>query len=75
MAIAADNPEEAAEILKISLSAERLKLVEAEQFQIVDSADEAESVDTHLAENIRDWEPGRSTVWGTIHVYVGNRHS
>jgi len=57
------------------LSAERLKLVEAEQFQVVDSAEQAESFDSHLAENMRNWEPGRSTVWGTIHSYIGERRS
>jgi hypothetical protein len=25
-----------------------------------------------LADNIRQWEPGRRTVWGTIHVYLAD---
>jgi hypothetical protein len=75
MAIAADDAEDAAEVLNDSLSAEHLKLVGAEQFHLADSAEHVNSFDSQLAENMRNWEPGRSTVWGTIHAYIGERRS
>ena len=50
MAIDADEAEEAVEILRESLAAERLKLVEAERVHAVDGAQQAESLDDHLAD-------------------------
>jgi hypothetical protein len=75
MAIDADEAEEAVEILRESLAADGLKLVEAERVHAVGGAGQVESLDDHLADNMREWEPGRRTVWGTIHCYVGDRHA
>jgi hypothetical protein len=33
--------------------------------------DEIEEIDEHLADNFREIEPGKRTVWGTIHCYRG----
>jgi hypothetical protein len=73
MAVDAEDEEEAVDVLAGALAAERLVLVEAELLQAVSGAQDAERVDDHLADNMRDWEPGRRTVWGTIRCYVGNR--
>ena len=35
------------------------------------SLSDVEEVDDHLAANLRDIEPGKQTVWGTIHGYKG----
>jgi len=75
MAIDADEAEEAVEMLRKSLAADRLKLVEAERVHAVDSAQQAELLDDHLANNMREWEPGRRAVWGTIHCYIGDRYA
>jgi hypothetical protein len=72
-AVDAEDEEEAVDVLAGALAADRLVLVEAELLQAVSGAQDAERADDHLADNMRDWEPGRRTVWGTIHRYVGNR--
>jgi hypothetical protein len=74
MAVDACDAEEAAHVLATSLAADKLRLVEAERIHAVEGAGQAELLDEHLAENLSEWEPGRRTVWGTIHGYVGNRH-
>jgi hypothetical protein len=33
--------------------------------------DEVEEIDDHLAKNFREIEPGKQTVWGTLHCYKG----
>lgn len=33
--------------------------------------DEIEQIDEHLAVNFREIDAGKSTVWGTIHCYMG----
>ena len=75
MAINADDSDGAVDVLRESLAADKLKLVEAERIHVVDGAQQAASLDDHLADNMREWEPGRPTVWGTIHCYVGDRHA
>ncbi len=75
MAIDADDSEDAVKFLRESLAADKLKLIDAERVHVVDCAQQAASLDGHLSDNIREWEPGRRTVWGTIHCYVGDRHA
>lgn len=73
MAVDADDAEDAIYVLRESLAADQLKLVEAERIHAIDGAHQAASLDRHLSENIGAWEPGRRTVWGTIHCYAGDR--
>jgi hypothetical protein len=48
-----------------------LRVLEIDDVQEVFSFTEVEEVDDHLATNLRDIEPGKQTVWGTIHGYKG----
>lgn len=73
MAIDANEADEAIEGIGASLASVSLKLVSAERVHVVEGPNDVESLDDHLADNIRDWEPGRRTVWGTIHLYAGDR--
>jgi hypothetical protein len=75
MAIDADDAEDVVDVLRESLAADKLKLIEAERVHVVDGAQQAASLDDHLSDNMREWEPGRRTVWGTIHCYVGDRRA
>jgi hypothetical protein len=34
--------------------------------------DEIEEIDDHLAANFRDLEPGKRTIWGTLHCYTAD---
>lgn len=49
-----------------------LRLIETADLTQVSSADEVERIDAHLAANMRMWESGRSSVWGTLHPYIGD---
>ena len=49
-----------------------LRLLEIGQSHVVDGIDEVEAVDEHLAENVRDWEPGKVFCWGTLDGYRGD---
>ena len=73
MAIDAIDEGDAGIRLRKSLEAEKLKLVEIERLHHVNGALDAEALDDHLAASMREWAPGRPTVWGTIHCYVGDR--
>jgi hypothetical protein len=57
-------------VFRRSLAADRLKLLEVDDVQAVTDAAQVERVDEHLAENMRNWAPGCSTVWGTLHCYT-----
>jgi hypothetical protein len=48
-----------------------LRVLEIADEQEVFGEDEVEDIDEHLASNFREMEPGRQTVWGTIHCYRG----
>ena len=48
-----------------------LRVLEIDDLHEVFSLSDVEEVDDHLAANLRDIEPGKQTVWGTIHGYKG----
>ena len=48
-----------------------LRVIEIADEHEVFGEDEIEDVDQHLASNFREIEPGKQTVWGTIHCYRG----
>ena len=57
---------------EIALRAVGLRLIELQDLQPVDSVDEIENIDSHLAANIAALEPGKCVVWGTIHTYLAS---
>lgn len=69
MAVEANDAQDAVEKFGESLAEVGLKLVETDQVQVVEGAAQAESIDAHLAENMRSWESARAAVWGTLHCY------
>ena len=72
MAIAAADEDCVINALRAELSELHLRLVEVEQIEEIDCDNLPDNIDEHLAANIRDWEHGRQTVWGTIHVYLAD---
>lgn len=70
MAIAAPDGEAVIETLRRSLSAEALRLVDVSDITETSLHDFPDELDEHLAENVKNWEPKKRTVWGTIHVYL-----
>ena len=48
-----------------------LRVVEIDDVREFFDDDEVQEIDDHLALNFRDIEPGKQTVWGTIHGYKG----
>jgi hypothetical protein len=48
-----------------------LRVIEIHDKREVFGEDEIEEIDNHLATNCREIEPGKQTVWGTIHCYKG----
>ena len=75
MAVEAHSPTEVARVMRSSLGAVRLKLIETDNVHVVRDAAEAEAHDAHLAKNMRSWQQGCSTVWGTLHCYKYERRS
>lgn len=72
MAIAAIDEDDVFDALRSELTEIGLKLVDVDQIREVTVEDFPEDLDEHLAENVRDWETGKRTVWGTIHVYLAD---
>lgn len=70
MVAEAANSQDVTRVFRASLAAERLRLIEVDEVQVVESAAQVEPFDKHLAENMRNWEPRRPTVWGTLHLYT-----
>lgn len=48
-----------------------LRVLEIEKLHECPEAAEIDEIDEHLAANLRDIEPGKQTVWGTLHCYAG----
>lgn len=61
----------ARDLLVRDLGRHGLRVLEIEAMQEVAAVDEIDEADEHLAANVRDIEPGKQTVWGTLHCYVG----
>jgi len=47
------------------------RLVDIADLQEVYDLDDIEEFDEHLADNFKAIEPGKRTIWGTIHMYRG----
>jgi hypothetical protein len=48
-----------------------MSLLEVEDAREVFDPEDVQEVDDHLAENWREIEPGKQSVWGTLHGYKG----
>jgi hypothetical protein len=48
-----------------------LRVLEIADEQEVFDEEEIDEIDNHLGANFRNIEPGKQTVWGTIHCYKG----
>lgn len=70
MAVRAINAESVEPQLRSELAEIDLTLIETDQIQPLPSIDELNEIDEHLAENVSEWTPGRSSCWGTIHQYL-----
>jgi hypothetical protein len=70
MALAPDG-ETARHLLVRDVEHCRLRVLEIDKEQEVFGEDEIRKLDEHLATNFREMEPGKRTVWGTIHCYKG----
>lgn len=71
MAIEAPTEDRATEVLEHELADIGLRLIEVDEMRQVLSTEEVAEHDPHLAENMEQWESGKSTVWGTLHTYIG----
>ena len=70
MAVKAATDTQALDALRKDLAQVELRLVEVDRVTQVYSMDEIADYDDHLAMNVSKWEPGKATVWGTIHSYL-----
>lgn len=68
----AKNEDQFVLFVQTSLSEIGLEVIEVNDIQELASPEEASELDEHLGDNIRNWEPGKMTVWGTIHIYIGD---
>ena len=71
VAVDAEDEDELEKILRAGFQHIHLRLVEISSIELVESAEEVENRDSHLADNIRDWETGHRWVIGTVHGYYG----
>jgi hypothetical protein len=71
MAALAQDEEEARRLLVRDVEHHGLRVLEIANEQEVFSSDDVEEFDEHLGANFRNIEPGKQTVWGTIHGYKG----
>lgn len=67
MAAAAEHEGQLVGLFRDSLYEAGLRLLAVDDVVELASIDEAEPYDPHLAANMRSWEPGRNTVWGTLY--------
>ncbi len=71
MAADASTENQARELIHSELAQIGLRLVEVDRLTEVTSVEDAADYDSHLAANMEEWQPGKATVWGTIHTYIG----
>ncbi|HEV2746110.1 MAG TPA: hypothetical protein VGW34_02285 [Allosphingosinicella sp.] len=71
MVALAPDEDTARALLVRDLEYHGLRVVEIAEEQEVFGEDEIDEMDDHLAANFRAIEPGKRTVWGTIHCYKG----
>jgi hypothetical protein len=72
MAVSATSEDDLRDALVTDLALVGLRLLEIDEIREIDVQSLPDGLDAHLADNIRQWEPGRRTVWGKIHVYLAD---
>lgn len=72
MAVAARAEDDVVEVLVEALSEVGLQLVEVDDITETSLAEFPRDLDNHLADNVRNWEPNKHAVWGTIHTYIAD---
>lgn len=72
MAISAFDEDDLRDALLADLKCVGLRLLEIDEVQEINTNYLPDGIDAHLADNIRNWEADRRTVWGTIHVYLAD---
>jgi len=72
MAVRAINAESVEPQLRSELAEIDLTLIETDQIRPLPSIDELNEIDEHLADNVSEWTPGRSSCWGTIQQYLSS---
>jgi hypothetical protein len=70
VALAPDN-ETARGLLVRDVEYHGVRVIKIDEEREVFGDDEIDEIDEHLAMNFREIEPGKQTVWGTIHCYKG----
>ena len=68
----AENEDQFIKVLRANLEQIGLELDEVEKIREVESVEEIRRIDDHLGSNVETWEAGKSTVWGTIHIYLAD---
>ncbi len=71
MVALAPDEETARHLLVRDVEYHGLRVLEVAEEREIFSVDEVEEIDEHLAFNFKNIEPGKQTVWGTIHGYKG----
>ena len=71
MLVLAPDEETARGLIVRDVEYHGLRAIEIDGEREVFGQDEIEMIDNHLAMNFREVEPGKQTVWGTIHGYKG----
>lgn len=71
MVALAPDEETVLRLLVRDLEHHDLRVIEIQNVQDVFGDDEVDEFDDHLAENFRNIEEGKQTVWGTLHCYKG----
>ena len=70
MGVFAADEDDVRQVLSDDLAALELRLLEIDRTVLLNTID-AEELDEHLAENLQSLEPGKRSIWGTIHCYKG----
>ncbi|MBL6854140.1 MAG: hypothetical protein ISS15_10855 [Alphaproteobacteria bacterium] len=60
------------DLIESALKAVGLRLVQITDQATISSREYLQTLDAHLADNVRSLEPGKCVVWGTIHAYLGD---
>ena len=72
MAVVAKDEDELVDRLQESLSADGYNFVEGDDLRVVKSIHDIEEIDDYLAANVRELEPAKFVVWGTVHRYLAD---
>jgi hypothetical protein len=66
------DEDEACGYLKRDVEFHGLRLLDIDDLTEVFGPDDIDQFDDHLATNVREFEEGHRTAWGTLHCYKGD---